>query len=200
MLLSAARFTKASVREVTDTALSHLPDDKKAKVQYIFIHGYACVSIFSCTDWGETAPVSRYRFLDPLRQTKVADGDLLAVAASGHDGHSFVLASFHGDTNGLATEPVVQAVDGAFNMEWAAQKYALRPAQALRPGGLGWLASMWASGRPGRRANRPLARWYVGRWAAGQAGDVYIRAWLSPSSIREHQRRRQRLALTVSTR
>eukprot|EP00638_Chattonella_subsalsa_P000691 CAMPEP_0117756736 /NCGR_PEP_ID=MMETSP0947-20121206/14276_1 /TAXON_ID=44440 /ORGANISM="Chattonella subsalsa, Strain CCMP2191" /LENGTH=520 /DNA_ID=CAMNT_0005576421 /DNA_START=133 /DNA_END=1695 /DNA_ORIENTATION=+ len=39
----------------------------------------------------------------------VADGDLYAVKIRGMDGLDYVLASFHGDTNGLATIPVVNA-------------------------------------------------------------------------------------------
>jgi hypothetical protein len=37
-------------------------------------------------------------------------GDLLVVNAQDARGHEFVVASFHGDTNGLATKPVVNAV------------------------------------------------------------------------------------------
>ena len=41
----------------------------------------------------------------------VSAGDLLAAAVDGLDGNKYVLASFHGDTNGLATIPVVEAVN-----------------------------------------------------------------------------------------
>jgi len=40
----------------------------------------------------------------------VSTGDILAVEASDKDGVSYILASFHGDTNGLATKPVLDAV------------------------------------------------------------------------------------------
>ena len=40
----------------------------------------------------------------------VAKGDILAIAATSRDDVPFVVASFHGDTNGLATIPVVDAV------------------------------------------------------------------------------------------
>ena len=40
----------------------------------------------------------------------VAPGDLLAVTATTVDGLPLVIASFHGDTNGLATKPVLDAV------------------------------------------------------------------------------------------
>jgi len=41
----------------------------------------------------------------------IANGDLYAVAATDGSGERFVFCSFHGDTNGLATIPVVSAVD-----------------------------------------------------------------------------------------
>lgn len=41
----------------------------------------------------------------------VAVGDVLAVTATNQQGDRYVIASFHGDTNGLATKPVVQAVN-----------------------------------------------------------------------------------------
>jgi len=40
----------------------------------------------------------------------VAKGDILAVTATDKDGLNYVIASFHGDTNGLATIPVVDAI------------------------------------------------------------------------------------------
>ena len=40
----------------------------------------------------------------------VADGDLFVASARDTRGDDFVFASFHGDTNGLATVPVVGAV------------------------------------------------------------------------------------------
>jgi len=42
----------------------------------------------------------------------VERGDLLAIFAQSAAGEDFVLASFHGDTNGMATKPVVHAVAG----------------------------------------------------------------------------------------
>jgi hypothetical protein len=40
----------------------------------------------------------------------VAKGDILAVTTTDKDGLKYVVASFHGDTNGLATIPVVDAI------------------------------------------------------------------------------------------
>jgi hypothetical protein len=39
----------------------------------------------------------------------VANGDILAITATSRDGLPLVVASFHGDTNGLATKPIVDA-------------------------------------------------------------------------------------------
>jgi len=39
----------------------------------------------------------------------VAKGDILAITATNKKGMKFVIASFHGDTNGLATKPVLDA-------------------------------------------------------------------------------------------
>jgi len=43
-------------------------------------------------------------------QVPVAKGDILAITATSNHNVPFVIASFHGDTNGLATIPVVDAV------------------------------------------------------------------------------------------
>ena len=40
----------------------------------------------------------------------VAEGDILAITTKSKHGIPFVVASFHGDTNGLATKPVLSAV------------------------------------------------------------------------------------------
>eukprot|EP00038_Savillea_parva_P010642 m.191668 g.191668 ORF g.191668 m.191668 type:complete len:578 (-) comp18421_c0_seq1:153-1886(-) len=40
----------------------------------------------------------------------VATGDIVAVTVSDHRGEQYMIASFHGDTNGLATIPVMRAV------------------------------------------------------------------------------------------
>jgi hypothetical protein len=40
----------------------------------------------------------------------VAKGDILAITTTNNDGVPFVIVSFHGDTDGLATKPVLSAV------------------------------------------------------------------------------------------
>ena len=49
--------------------------------------------------------------LETARQVPIANGDLLALKCTdSEDGTKYILASFHGDTNGLATVPIVTAV------------------------------------------------------------------------------------------
>mmetsp|Transcript_9249 Transcript_9249/g.17683 ORF Transcript_9249/g.17683 Transcript_9249/m.17683 type:complete len:605 (-) Transcript_9249:49-1863(-) len=46
----------------------------------------------------------------PKAQVPVAAGDINAIKTVDADGVSYVIASFHGDTNGLATKPVLDAI------------------------------------------------------------------------------------------
>jgi len=47
----------------------------------------------------------------------VAKGDILAVTTTDKDGTPYVVASFHGDTNGLATKPVLDALVKAMSSD-----------------------------------------------------------------------------------
>lgn len=47
----------------------------------------------------------------------IAKGDILAITATDRDGIPFVVTSFHGDTNGLATKPVLSAIVKAMNSD-----------------------------------------------------------------------------------
>lgn len=49
----------------------------------------------------------------------VAKGDILAITAIDRDNIPFVIASFHGDTNGLATKPVLSAIMKAMGSDSA---------------------------------------------------------------------------------
>mmetsp|Transcript_25217 Transcript_25217/g.37246 ORF Transcript_25217/g.37246 Transcript_25217/m.37246 type:complete len:601 (-) Transcript_25217:77-1879(-) len=49
----------------------------------------------------------------------VAKGDILAITATHSDGVPFVIASFHGDTNGLATKPVLTALVNTIQKSFA---------------------------------------------------------------------------------
>jgi len=50
-------------------------------------------------------------------EVPIARGDILAITATDRDGIPFVIASFHGDTNGLATKPVLSAIMKAMSMD-----------------------------------------------------------------------------------
>ena len=47
----------------------------------------------------------------------VAKGDILAITTTDKDGTPYVVASFHGDTNGLATKPVLDAIVKAMSSD-----------------------------------------------------------------------------------
>jgi len=55
----------------------------------------------------------------------VAQGDILAISTADSDGIPFVVASFHGDTNGLATIPVLDAIISAIKSEPKLSKHHL---------------------------------------------------------------------------
>ena len=47
----------------------------------------------------------------------IAKGDILAITATDRDKTEYVIASFHGDTNGLATKPVLSAIMKAMSSD-----------------------------------------------------------------------------------
>jgi hypothetical protein len=55
----------------------------------------------------------------------VAKGDILAITATNKFDVEFVLASFHGDTNGLATKPVVDAIVKAMKTDSTLKNHRL---------------------------------------------------------------------------
>ena len=59
----------------------------------------------------------------------VANGDVFVISVHDVFGRPYLLASFHGDTNGLATKPVLAAVDAA-----ARARPGHSPARSLPPG------------------------------------------------------------------
>jgi len=50
----------------------------------------------------------------------IAKGDILVITATDKDGVQYVVASFHGDTNGLATKPVLDAIIKAMSSDSSA--------------------------------------------------------------------------------
>jgi len=55
----------------------------------------------------------------------VAKGDILAITTANKFGLEFVVASFHGDTNGMATKPVVDAVVKAIKSDGTLKNHRL---------------------------------------------------------------------------
>lgn len=55
----------------------------------------------------------------------VAPGDILAVTATSVDNVEYVIASFHGDTNGLATKPVLDAIVATMKSKPALKNHLL---------------------------------------------------------------------------
>jgi len=65
----------------------------------------------------KTFPGGKIKEITPLVEDSfenadvpVSKGDILAITTKSMDGVPFVIASFHGDTNGLATKPVLDAI------------------------------------------------------------------------------------------
>jgi hypothetical protein len=52
--------------------------------------------------------------LKSVNDSVAAPGDLFVTSIAGPHGKRLLLASFHGDTNGLATKPIVQGVHTAY--------------------------------------------------------------------------------------
>jgi hypothetical protein len=72
----------------------------------------------------------------------VADGDILAITTHAADGTPYVVASFHGDTNGLATKPVVDAIVEAIKSDSNLQSHRLI---------FGLDANTYESAKPGKQ-------------------------------------------------
>eukprot|EP01082_Thalassiosira_pseudonana_P003589 g3184.t1 g3184 contig12:1584654-1586845(+) len=66
----------------------------------------------------EITPLVEASFEEGVK-VPIANGDILAITATDRDGIPFVIASFHGDTNGLATKPVLSAIVKAMHSDSA---------------------------------------------------------------------------------
>ena len=71
----------------------------------------------------------------------IAKGDILAITATDRDGIPFVIVSFHGDTNGLATKPVLSAIMKAMSLDSALSTHKLI---------FGLDANTYEKGKPGK--------------------------------------------------
>jgi hypothetical protein len=75
-------------------------------------------------DAGSAMEVSK-DVLAALPEGVAAPGDLLVSDLRGRQGRRFILASFHGDTNGLATLPVVTAVRAVATENFATHTFIM---------------------------------------------------------------------------
>lgn len=94
----------------------------------------------------------------------IAKGDILAITATNHDGVPFVIVSFHGDTNGLATKPVLSAIVKAMSSDSALSAHKLI---------FGLDANTYENGKPGK--TQDVLEWgkhYVSYGLTSCWGDV----------------------------
>ena len=94
----------------------------------------------------------------------IAKGDILAITATNHDGVPFVIASFHGDTNGLATKPVLSAILKAMSLDPSLSAHKLI---------FGLDANTYENGKPGK--TQDVLEWgkhYVSYGLTSCWGDV----------------------------
>ena len=59
--------------------------------------------------------------------TSMSTGDLAAFTCVGNSGHKYVVASFHGDTNGLASIPIVKALSEVSLSPSSSPSFSLPP-------------------------------------------------------------------------
>jgi hypothetical protein len=94
----------------------------------------------------------------------VANGDILAITAKSKFDVPFVIASFHGDTNGLATKPVVDAVMKAMGSDNKLVSHRLI---------FGMDANTYENAKPGKQQDvMEFGRHYVSHGLTSCWGDV----------------------------
>ena len=121
----------------------------------------------------KTFPTGAKKEITDIVQTKfpqgkdvpVAHGDIVAIVAKDISGQDFVIASFHGDTNGLATIPVLDAIVAAME----STKVVPKNAKLL----FGLDANTYERGTPGK--TQDVMEWgshYVSHGLTSCWGDV----------------------------
>ncbi|KAL7537636.1 hypothetical protein ACHAXR_012007 [Thalassiosira sp. AJA248-18] len=94
----------------------------------------------------------------------IAKGDILAITATDRDGIPFVITSFHGDTNGLATKPVLSAIVKAMASDPALMTHKLL---------FGLDANTYETAKPGKQQDvLEWAKHYVSYDLTSCWGDV----------------------------
>ena len=94
----------------------------------------------------------------------VAKGDILAITTTDRDGVPFVIASFHGDTNGLATKPVLTATMNAISSDSNLSNHKLI---------FGLDANTYEKAKPGKQQDvMDFGKHYVSHGLSSCWGDV----------------------------
>lgn len=94
-------------------------------------------------------------------QAPVAKGDLLVLGAEDVKRRSYLFACFHGDTDGRASRPVLDAVNQFHSTEHAASKLLLGlDANTHFPGSLGYRWQSKAASYPGIAVRSSGGQWY----------------------------------------
>jgi hypothetical protein len=124
---------------------------------------------FDAAGWADaTADV-----LDMAEGRWVAPGDLVAASVAGLDGRRWLLVSFHGDSCGLMTQPILAAVDDAARARYAGHALLVgldaNPRSAAAGGG-GWRGGGGAGGEGGEAGT--LEDFLAGRGLASMWGSA----------------------------
>ena len=107
----------------------------------------------------------------------VAKGDILAITTTDKDGTPYVVASFHGDTNGLATKPVLDAIVKAMSSDPALVAHKLI---------FGLDANTYEKATPGKTQDvLDFGKRYV-LTSLLRAGVTFPRRTTTPPSMPEH--------------
>ena len=117
-------YSDSDIITLQEVAYSFIDQIRASKLGRKF-HIVAPMNIDSVRDQNSVIALNRETFPDgpgteisslveksfpPDEDVPIATGDILAITAQTKQGVPLVIASFHGDTNGLATKPVLTAV------------------------------------------------------------------------------------------
>ncbi|KAL7478756.1 hypothetical protein ACHAW6_004512 [Cyclotella cf. meneghiniana] len=121
--VSASMINKAKSRALADKFWIVAPGDLDA------VRDQNSVILLSKTTFpsgpgGEITNVVEGSFEQGVN-VPIAKGDILAITATDRDDTPFVIASFHGDTDGLATKPVLSAIMKVMTTNSALAKHKL---------------------------------------------------------------------------
>jgi len=125
------QYTNSDIITMQEVSGSFIDSARAGKIGKSF-HVYAPGDMDSVRDQNSVVCLNKRQFpkgmdkeitqqvtaaFPPDADVPVAPGDILAITAKSASGTPFVVASFHGDTNGLATKPVVDAIVKAMSVD-----------------------------------------------------------------------------------